>query len=105
MDTIAGHARAGIPTYVIGIAGTADAQFSEVLDRMARGYVTDTEVLGYLRQHPETIGIDIDENTVLLLRGSEAEVFGDGRAAFIDAARSTDGPWLTLRAGQHASVK
>ena len=41
----------------------------------------DTEVLRYVRQHPGLIGIDIDENTVLVLHGSQAEVFGDGTVA------------------------
>lgn len=72
---------------------------------VARGYVTDTEVLGYLRQHREIVGIDIDENTVLILRGSEAQVFGDGVVAFINIARSPSAPWLTLRSGQRADVR
>lgn len=62
----------------------------------ARGYVTDTEVLGYLRLHPEAIGIDIDENTVVVLRGSHAEVFGAGTVAFIDPAKSATGPRLAF---------
>jgi cyanophycinase len=72
---------------------------------VARGYVTDTEVLGYLRQHPGSIGIDIDQNTVLVLHGSAAEVFGDGGVSFIDAGRSPSAPWLMLRSGQTADLK
>lgn len=72
---------------------------------IARGYATDTEVLKYLRQHPDTVGIDIDEKTILVLRGSHAEVLGDGAVAFIDSTRSPSGPWLRLRAGQHADVR
>jgi cyanophycinase len=71
----------------------------------ARGYVTDTEVLGYLRQHPGMIGIDIDQNTVLVLRGSHAEVFGGGTVAFVEPTRSPSGPWLRLRAGERAEMK
>jgi cyanophycinase-like exopeptidase len=72
---------------------------------VARGYVTDTEVLGYLRQHPGSIGIDIDQNTVLVLHSSAAEVFGDGGVSFIDAGRSPSAPWLMLRSGQTADLK
>jgi cyanophycinase len=72
---------------------------------MARGYVTDSEVLGYLRQHHGMVGIDIDQNTVLVLRGSEADVFGDGVASFVDPSRSSSSPWLTVRAGERVNVK
>jgi cyanophycinase len=72
---------------------------------MARGYVTDSEVLGYLGKHRGMIGIDIDQNTVLVLHGSEADVFGDGVASFVDPGRSSTAPWLTIRAGERASVK
>jgi cyanophycinase-like exopeptidase len=72
---------------------------------VARGYVTDTEVLGYLRQHHEIIGIDIDQNTVLVLKRNTAEVFGDGSVAFIDVARSSTGPWLKLRSGERADLR
>lgn len=71
----------------------------------ARGYVTDDEVLGYLRQHRGIIGIDIDQSTVLVLHGSEAEVFGDGSVSFVDAARSPSAPWLRLRSGERADVR
>jgi cyanophycinase len=71
----------------------------------ARGYVTDTKVLKYLRQHPGMIGIDIDQNTVLVMDGSHAEVFGDGSVAFVDPNRSPSAPWLRLRGGERADVK
>lgn len=72
---------------------------------VARGYVTDTEVLGYLREHHEIIGVDIDQSTVLVLHGSTAEVFGDGSVAFVDVARSPTGPWLKLRSGERADLR
>jgi cyanophycinase len=72
---------------------------------MARGYVTDDEVLGYLRQHRGMVGIDIDQNTVLVLHGSEADVFGDGVVSFVDAGRSASTPWLRVRAGERADVR
>ena len=72
---------------------------------MARGYVTDTEVPGDLSKHHGMIGIDIDQNTVLVLHGSEAHVFGDGVASFVDPRRSSSGPWLKVRAGEKVNVK
>lgn len=72
---------------------------------VARGYVTDTEVLGYLRQHPGMIGIDIDEQTFLVLRGSQAEVLGEGSVAFVDPTRSPSVPWRRLRGGEQADVR
>ena len=72
---------------------------------MARGFVVDDEVLGYLRTHRGMVGIDIDQNTVLVLRGNEADVFGDGHVSFIDPDRSSSSPFLILRSGQHAALK
>ena len=72
---------------------------------LARGYVTDTEVLKYLGQHAGTIGFDIDQNTVLVLDETHAEVFGDGSVAFVDPNRSPSAPWLRLRDGERADVQ
>jgi cyanophycinase len=42
----------------------------------ARGYVPWEETLKYLAAHPGRVGVVIDENTALLLRGSAAEAIG-----------------------------
>jgi cyanophycinase-like exopeptidase len=36
--------------------------------------------------HPETIGINISENTILVLRGSIAEVLGTGGVTIFNTA-------------------
>lgn len=72
---------------------------------MAQGYVTDDEILGYLKKHRGLVGVDIDQNTVLVLHGSAAETFGDGVVAFVEPGRSASGPWLKLKAGEKADVK
>lgn len=62
------------------------------------------DVLKYLRAHPETIGLNIHEETVLLLRGSIAEVFGKGSVSVLDAARDTTKAYLRLVAGERRDV-
>jgi cyanophycinase len=65
----------------------------------ARGYVVDEEVLNYLNAHSGLIGIDLDENTALILRGSSAEVVGKGRVAIVDPLKDKTKPYLRLSAG------
>jgi cyanophycinase len=66
----------------------------------ARGYVVDDEVLKYLRTHPNITGIDIDENTVLVLRQGLAEVFGHGSARFLNAKTDARVPYLRVASGE-----
>jgi len=68
-----------------------------------RDYSVDSAVLGYLANHSGpmgTIGIDIDENTVLVLKMGTADVFGTGNVSFIDVARDAQKPYLRLSPGQ-----
>jgi cyanophycinase len=65
-----------------------------------QGYVPADETLAYLRTHPGPIGIVIDENTALVLRGSKAEVVGNGSVAFVDPARDSTKSWVVMRSGQ-----
>ncbi len=65
----------------------------------ARGFVVDDEVLGYLSTHPGALGIDIDENTLLYLKGSVAEVVGQGRVSIVDPAKDKTKPYLRLSTG------
>ena len=66
----------------------------------AQGFSIDEEVLKYASAHAGTIGIDIDENTVLIVTKSTAEVIGMGNVSFIDAARDAKQPYLRLSTGQ-----
>jgi cyanophycinase-like exopeptidase len=70
----------------------------------ARGYVVDDEVLTYLVAHPNVVGIDIDENTLLILHDQTAQVVGDGSVSVVDVSISRTAPYLKLRGGQTADL-
>lgn len=70
----------------------------------ARDFVVDDQVLKYLLAHPTKVGVDIDANTVLVLRGREAEVFGTGHVSIIDVAMDKSRPWLRLGPGEHRDL-
>jgi cyanophycinase len=67
----------------------------------AKGYVPDDEVLKYLNAHPGVTGIDIDEDTMLILDMSGAEVIGGGKVSILDATINKTKPVLILKAGGH----
>jgi cyanophycinase len=71
----------------------------------ARGYVVDDEVMTYLTAHPAMIGLDIDESTILILRGSAAEVIGDGSVSILDVSKSKTAPYLKLSGGQKIDLR
>jgi len=70
----------------------------------ARGFVVDEEVMKYLVAHPEITGIDIDEDTMLILGQGSAEVIGKGHVAVLDAKKDKIKPVLRLTAGGHISL-
>ena len=57
------------------------------------------DIASYIRAHPTTIGINISENTVLVLRAATAEVLGTGAVTIFDTAKDTAAPYLRLSAG------
>jgi cyanophycinase len=65
----------------------------------ARGFVVDSEVIKYARAHRQTVGVDIDENTLLILRGAMAEVVGTGYVSVIDVMRDPTKPYLRMAPG------
>ena len=65
----------------------------------AQGYVPWEETLRYLAAHPGPTGLVIDENTAIILKGSDAEVVGAGSVALVDAAKDKVKPYLVLRSG------
>ena len=71
---------------------------------MARGYVPWEETLKYLATHPGPVGVVIDENTGLVLKGSVAEVIGAGRVALVDPTKDKRKPYLVLKAGETHDV-
>jgi len=66
----------------------------------ARDYSVDQEVLKYLILHPTIIGIDIDEDTILILGKQKAEVIGKGHVSIIDATVNKMKPMLRLSGGE-----
>jgi cyanophycinase len=70
----------------------------------AKGYVVDQEVLKYLVAHPAVIGIDLDEDTMLILDQSSAEVIGKGHVSILDATKNKTKPMLSLIAGEHHNL-
>lgn len=66
----------------------------------ARGFVMADEVLKYLSAHPTAIGITMEENTVLILKGSTAEVFGRGSVVILDPTKDKTKSSLNLAAGE-----
>jgi cyanophycinase len=71
----------------------------------ATDYSTDSEVLKYLVGHPGPIGIDIDENTLLILGKGHAEVSGVGHVTIIDATRDKTKPVYNLKPGIYDNLK
>jgi cyanophycinase len=53
----------------------------------------------WVRARPPTVAVNIEENTMLILRGSRAEVLGTGAVTVFDAARDRTKPYLRLTAG------
>jgi len=66
----------------------------------ARGFVVTEQVLKYFSTNPPEIGIVIDENTVLVLKGSTAEVFGERSVAILDPTKDQSKRLLRLTAGE-----
>jgi len=71
----------------------------------ARDYSTDEEILKYLIVHPIIIGINIDENTILILDNQHAEVIGKGYVSIINAVIERTKPMLRLSGGQQYNLQ
>jgi len=59
-----------------------------------------SDVLTYLLAHPGTIGINIQEDTFLVLRGSTAEVGGKGGVSIFDPAKDRSKAYLRLASSE-----
>src|SRR5262245_6640448 len=57
-------------------------------------------IFKYLSAHPPTIGVNIEENTSLVMRGSAAEVLGKGSVSVFDPAKDKTKASLRLAAGE-----
>jgi cyanophycinase len=58
------------------------------------------DILNYAARHPGIMGIDIQENTFVVLHGSVAEVVGAGNVQLIDATKNNAEPYLRISGGQ-----
>ena len=65
------------------------------------GDVRTDEVFDYITKHPGTIGINIQQNTFLVLQGGKAEVGGKGGVSIFDVEHNKIKAFLRLNAGEH----
>jgi cyanophycinase-like exopeptidase len=64
-----------------------------------------TDTVGvWVRTHPATVAINIEENTVLILRGSHAEVLGPGGVTVFDTARNRAGVAFRIASGEEQDL-
>jgi cyanophycinase len=71
----------------------------------ARGYNTDDEVIKYLDTNPTVVGIDVDEDTMLILDKQTAEVIGNGNVSILNAVINKTKPFLKLKGGDKYSLQ
>jgi cyanophycinase-like exopeptidase len=50
------------------------------------------------------LGVVIDEDTVLMLKGSRAEVIGVGSVVLVDPAKNKVNPYIVLKAGDARDI-
>jgi len=94
-------------TMILGSPGPPNVPTAEVMLGTGLGFVPEVIVdqhfserrrLGRLLtavgRHPDLLGVGIDEDTAILLRGSRADVLGRGAATLVDArgTAGSDGP-------------
>ena len=62
------------------------------------------DVAAYVTAHPATIGINLSENMMLVLRGGTAEAVGAGGATVFDPAKDGARPYVRLSGGQRSDL-
>jgi cyanophycinase len=68
----------------------------------------ENDLIQILRDHPEVLGIGLDEDTAIVVHGDECEVLGLSKALFYNAQSwpPSDGKWwLALGPGQRFDLK
>jgi cyanophycinase len=65
------------------------------------------DLVPVIESHPELLGIGIDEDTAIVVRGDRFEVIGHGYVAIFDHGRHLDsgGPFYLLAAGDRYNLK
>jgi len=67
--------------------------------RTSEAAVQAKDIADWITAHPTTIGVNIYENTFLVLHGSVAGVVGTGMVTVFDMSRNKSRPYLTLGSG------
>ncbi len=65
----------------------------------------DTEFRELVANHPQLLGIGVDENTALVVEGRVARVLGENRVSFVDLRENRDGEPVRLRSGESYDLK
>jgi cyanophycinase-like exopeptidase len=68
--------------------------------RKNEGDEQTVDVAAYLTANPPTIGINLSENTMLIIRGATAEAVGTGSVTIFDPAMDQSKPYVRLFGGQ-----
>ena len=63
--------------------------------------------LGLMKQHPQTLGIGIDESTALIVEGHQGRVIGEAAVSFYDLTNESQGEFkpVILNAGDTYDLK
>jgi len=59
----------------------------------------ENELVSVIDRHPTLLGLGVDDDTALLVRGRQAEVVGSGRVAVYENAKHEDGWYRWIQAG------
>jgi cyanophycinase len=62
------------------------------------------DVFKYIAAHPSMIGINIEGNTFLVLKGGSAEVFGKGSISIFDGAKDKTKPSIHMTSGERRDL-
>lgn len=62
----------------------------------------ERDLVPVIAERPHLLGIGLDEDTAIVVRGDDAEVIGTGRVLFHDAKQPV---WTELRAGQRYDLR
>ena len=92
------------PTHTLGLGFLRDCAIDQhVLTRHR-----ENDMIPVIREHPQLLGIGLDEDTAIVVHGDECEVIGRSKALFYNAQSwpPSDGKWWTeLTAGQRFNLK
>lgn len=74
------------------------------VDQHVDRYHREDDIAGIVREHPDTLGIGLDEATGLVIANGYASVVGDGRVILHDGAAHCGLPYAVLHAGDRFAI-